>query len=120
VMLANTAITIFWIVYYLKRNTQSASLATFDKAYLQKLTNQPRWLMTFIKYGKYTLWKDMYSFLFLISALFGVLYWWLFITAFGTTLAAIILTYLNAQAWLAARSTRKALAGRAETEGQRA
>ncbi|MBN1282470.1 MAG: CDP-alcohol phosphatidyltransferase family protein [Proteobacteria bacterium] len=101
IMLGGTALTIFWIMRYLKRNTDSASLATFDKAYLQSLSGQPRWLLTFIRYGKYTLKKDVYSFSFLAFALAGVLYWWLFIVAFGTTVSALILTYLNAQGWLA-------------------
>ncbi len=119
IMLVNTAITIFWIAHYLKKNTQSASMVTFDKDYLQRLTDQPWWLLGFIRYGKYTLKKDIYSFCFLVFAVLGILYWWLFITAFGVTLAAIILTYLNAQSWLRAREK-----GFAEvepgSEGQRA
>lgn len=95
IMLATTAITFYWMIRYLIKNTQSASLATFDKAYLSKLNEGPGWLLTFIKYGKYMLKKDMFSFMFLMFAVFGVLYWWLFIAAFGTTLAAVILTYLN-------------------------
>jgi len=94
-LLASTAVTFFWMIRYLKQNTNSASLVTFDKEYLQKLSNQPRWLLTFIKYGKYLLKKDVFSFMFLVFALFGVLYWWLFIAAFGTTVAAVTLTYLN-------------------------
>ena len=120
IMLASTALTIFLIVRFLRRETDSASLATFNKAYLQKLTGQPRWLMAFIKYGKYALWKDVYSLIFLIAAVLGVLYWLLFIVAFGTTLAAATLTYLNVQEWYAAR-TRRAVAGsEIGTEGQSA
>jgi len=103
VMLVNTAITIFWIAHYLRKNTKSASMVTFDKVYLRNLTGHPRWLLGFIKFGKYTLKKDIYSFCFLVFAILGILYWWLFITAFGVTLAATILTYLNAQAWLKRR-----------------
>lgn len=97
IMISTTFITFFWMIKYLKQNTNSASLVTFDKQYLQKLSSQPRWLTIFIKYGKYTLKKDVFSFLFLIFAVFGVLYWWLFIAAFGTTLAALTLSYLNLQ-----------------------
>jgi phosphatidylglycerophosphate synthase len=103
VMLTGTATIFFWMIRYLARNTQSASFATYDKEYLSQLSRQPRWLLTFIKYGKYTLKKDVFSFLFLLSAVGGVLYWWLFITAFGTTIAAIILTYLNLREMRAAR-----------------
>lgn len=95
IMAGCTIITFFWMIRYLKRNTQSASLVTFDKEYLQKLSGLPPWLSILIKYGKFTLKKDVFSFLFLLFALAGVLYWWLFITAFGTAVSAIILTYLN-------------------------
>lgn len=120
IMLATTGLTIFWIMRYLKRNTQSASLATFDTAYLQKLSNQPRWLLAFIRFGKYTLKKDAYSFFFLVFAAMGVLYWWLFIVALGTTIAAAILTYLNAQEWLSARSTGRAMPASAKREAHSA
>lgn len=95
VMICSTGITLSWMIRYLKRNTQSASLVTFDTNYLQKLSGQPSWLIAFIRYGKYTLKKDMFSFLFLLFAIAGVLYWWLFIAAFGTAVSATILTYLN-------------------------
>jgi phosphatidylglycerophosphate synthase len=108
VLITTTAITLFWMIRYLKRNTKSASLITFDKQYLQKLDEKPRWLLTFIKYGKYTLKKDMFSFAFLCFAVFGMLYLWLFIAAFGTTLAAITLTYLNTCEWLGAARVSRA------------
>lgn len=97
IMVAGTCVTFFWMIRFLKQNTESASLVTFDKEYLQKLSSQPRWLMTLIKYGKFTLKKDVFSFMFLLFAIAGVLYWWLFIAAFGTTVSALILTYLNLQ-----------------------
>lgn len=95
VMIVCTAITLFWMILYLKKNTESASLVTFDKEYLQKLSGEPGYLLTFIKYGKIFLKKDVFSFAFLVFAILGVLYWWLFIAAFGTTVSAAILTYLN-------------------------
>lgn len=119
VMIVGTIITLFWIAHYLKHNTQSASLATFDSAYLRKLSGQPRWLLTFIRFGKYTLKKDVYTFSFLVFAIFGVLYWWLFITAFGVTVSSLILTYLNVQAWLRSRSGRPVKIA-PNSEGQRA
>ncbi|MFH1831012.1 MAG: CDP-alcohol phosphatidyltransferase family protein [Pseudomonadota bacterium] len=119
IMLTTTAITLFWMIRYLVKNTQSASLATFDKDYLAKLKTGPKFLLTFIRFGKYTLKKDVFSFCFLVFAVAGILYWWLFITAFGTTLAAIILTYLNIQAWRTSRDKRFAEAGM-QSEGQSA
>lgn len=107
IMLVTTAITFFWMIRYLKRNTRSASLVTFDKEYLQHLSGQPRWLLVFIRYGKYTLKKDVFSFAFLLFAIAGVLYWWLFIAAFGTTLAAAILTSLNLKEMGARRTARQ-------------
>jgi phosphatidylglycerophosphate synthase len=97
ILIFSTTVTLFWMIRYLKRNTNSASLVTFDTEYLQKLSNLPSWLAAFIRYGKYMLKKDMFSFMFFLFALCGVLYWWLFIAAFGTTLAAFTLTYLNLQ-----------------------
>lgn len=94
-MLFSTGIIFFWMILYLKRNTQSASLVTFDREYLQKLSGQPHWLMMLIKYGKYTLKKDVFSFAFFLFGVAGILYSWLFIAAFGTAVAAVILTYLN-------------------------
>ncbi len=101
IMLAGTGITLFWIIRFLKRKTDSASLVTFDKQYLQHLRGEPRWLLTFIRYSKYTVKKDVYSFCVLGFAIAGVLYWWLFITAFGAALSAAILTYLNVKPMLA-------------------
>jgi phosphatidylglycerophosphate synthase len=107
IMLLGTATTFFWMIRYLKRNTQSASLVTFDKEYLQHLSGQPRWLLTLIRYGKYTLKKDVFSFAFLLFAIAGVLYWWLFIAAFGTMVAAVILTFLNVREMAAAHGTAR-------------
>ena len=125
VMIFSTAITLFWMIRYLKRNTQSASLVTFDTEYLQKLSGQPRWLILFIRYGKYTLKKDVFSFAFLLFALAGVLYWWLFIAAFGTAVAAVTLTYLNVKELCANRKSKCCAVRRApdvevKSEGQTA
>lgn len=109
-LIVTTVITFFWMVRYLKQHTESASLVTFDKQYLSKLDSQPKWLLTLIKYGKYTLKKDVFSFMFLCFAVFGVLYWWLFLATLGTTVAAVILTYLNLQEMFAASRSKK-LAG---------
>jgi phosphatidylglycerophosphate synthase len=103
VLVLATALIFFWMIRYLKKNTDSASFVTFDKQYLSRLQKQPAWLLTVIKYGKYTLKKDVFSFMFLCFAFFGVLYWWLFIAAFGTVIAALILTYLNLSEMLTAR-----------------
>ncbi len=119
IMMTSTAITLFWIIRYIAKNTQSASLATFDKDYLMKLKSGPKFLLLFIRYCKYTVKKDVYSFCVLVFAVAGVMYWWLFITAFGATLAAITLTYLNVKSWLAVREQRFAQMD-ARSEGQRA
>ena len=96
-LIFTTAITFFWMIRFLRNKTNSASLVTFDKEYLRNLKNQPKWLIFLIKYGKYTLKKDVFSFGFLCFAVFGILYWWLFMATLGTTVAAIILTYLHLQ-----------------------
>ena len=112
VMIISTAIILGWMILYLKRHTQSASFVTFDKEYLQKLSDQPRWFLTFVHYGKYMLKKDVFSFAFLLFAVAGHLYWWLFIAAFGTAVGAITLTYLNIRDSAAARRAAKSRGGR--------
>ncbi|MBT3181288.1 MAG: hypothetical protein HN337_02130 [Deltaproteobacteria bacterium] len=118
ILVFTALITFFWMIRYLKKHTESASLVTFDTQYLQKLEKQPSWLLTFIKYGKYTLKKDVFSFMFLMFAIFGVLYSWLFIAAIGTTTAAIILTYLNVQEMLASSRKKKVMRSDLQSEGQ--
>jgi len=104
-MFLTTGITLFWMIRYLKQNTKSASLVTFDTEYLQKLKDQPRFLFLLIKYGKYLLKKDVFSFMFLCFALLGVLYWCLFATTIGTTFGAVILTYLGLQSiWVKSKA----------------
>lgn len=107
IMIFSTLTTLFWMIRYLKNNTQSASLVTFDKEYLQKLSNQPKGLMTIIQYGKFLLKKDVFSMMFLLFAIVGSLYTCLFITAFGTTVAAIILTCLHLQPMLLTRKDER-------------
>jgi phosphatidylglycerophosphate synthase len=115
-MFLTTGITLFWMIRYLKQNTKSASLVTFDKEYLQKLQNQPKALLLLIKYGKYLLKKDVFSFMFLCSAVAGILYWWLYATTLGTTAGAIILTYLGLQTIWKESRVKKLKRVEAETE----
>lgn len=117
VMIPCTAITLFWMIRFLKRHTQSASLVAFDTDYLQRLSCQPRWLLLIIRYGKYTFKKDFFSFLFLLFAIAGVLYAWLFIAAFGTFFSAAILTYLNVREMVAARAAHGSRAAVPATAG---
>lgn len=86
-----------FMIIFLKKNTNSASFVTFDKEYLQKLSdkNYPKYLLIFIKYGKYVMKKDCFSLLFLIFAIFGILPLCLYIATVGAWLCVAILIYLN-------------------------
>ncbi len=91
---------LFWqMIHFLKKNTQSASLATFDKEYLSKLPkeNISSFLLQLISLGKTLMRKDCFSLMFFISALAGFLEWWLFIAAAGLWIANFVLIYLKYQ-----------------------
>jgi phosphatidylglycerophosphate synthase len=90
-------IIVYWMMRWLKQNTNSFSLVTYDTEFLQKLTGQPKLLMLYIKYGKFTLKKDFFSFLVFVFALANIMYWWIYLTAIGAVSGAIILTYLSLQ-----------------------
>lgn len=120
IMIFSTALTFFWMIRYLRKNTSSASLVTFDKKYLQKLDGPPTWFLSFIKYGKYALKKDVFSFAFLCFAVADVLYLCLFIAAFGTTAAAVVLTYLKLQEFWSKTRNRGFAGARIRSEGQSA
>ncbi|MFH1874557.1 MAG: CDP-alcohol phosphatidyltransferase family protein [Pseudomonadota bacterium] len=91
----NAAFCIFLMAGYLKKNTNSASLATFNKNFLNHLssTTNPS-LVWFINHFKYFIMKDGFAFLIFVFGLSGFLPAFLFLITFGTCLAAGILFYL--------------------------
>ena len=66
---------IFWqVISYLRKNTGSASLATFDKEYLQKLPfPKDSFLLRWINFWKIVVRKDGFSFAFFLLAICGLL-----------------------------------------------
>lgn len=95
-LLLGIAILLVIMMTYLKHNTNSFSLVTYDKEYLEKLPpNYPVFLLKFIQYGKYLLKKDCFSFMFLLSAIIGILPAWLYITTIGVWVGVFVLVYLN-------------------------
>jgi len=85
-----------FMIRFLKRNTDSASLVTFDKEYLQKLPKTyPKFILLFIKYGKYFLKKDFFSFLILVLAIIGILPAMFYIAIIGVWVGNLVLIYLN-------------------------
>lgn len=85
------------MILFLKRHTHSASLATFDKEYLSKLGegDAPRWLITFIHYGKIGMRKDFFSLLFFVLAVIGLLSWALWMAIAGLWVANGLLLTLK-------------------------
>lgn len=86
----------FQMIAFLKENSRSASLVTFDKEYLSKLPlkdGSP--LMTLVRYGRVLMRKDCFSLMFMISAIFGVLPTWIYIVAIGTVGANIVLLWIK-------------------------
>ena len=91
---------LFWqMISFLKKNTHSASLATFNKEYLAKLPqegNSP-FLLKLIRVGKTLMSKDCFSLLFFLLALLGILEWVLFAATGGLWIANGVLVYLKLQ-----------------------
>jgi phosphoglycolate phosphatase-like HAD superfamily hydrolase/phosphatidylglycerophosphate synthase len=84
------------MIRFLKRNTNSASLVTFDKEYLQKRSDgEHRIIMTFLRYNKHFAKKDIFSFIILVLAIAGLLQYWIYFIALGGTLGFLSLIYLN-------------------------
>lgn len=84
------------MILFLKKHTDSASLAVFDKEYLSKLPlEKSSFLMRFIETGKIFMRKDCFSLVFFVAALLGTLSWWLYIAAVGTWIANGVLLYLK-------------------------
>lgn len=96
IFLATTILIVVLMARFL-RHMNSASLATFDREYLQHLHrfNYPRPLLMFIEWGKYVLKKDVFSAMVFAFALAGVMYEWLYVAALGTTCGAVTLIYLS-------------------------
>ncbi len=95
IAIVNTTIAILLMASYLKKHTNSASLATFNKNFLNHLspkTNRP--LVWFINHFKYFIMKDGFAFLIFVFGLSGFLPAFLFLITFGTCMAAGILFYL--------------------------
>lgn len=84
------------VILFLKKETNSASLLTFDKEYLSKLPlKNGSFLMITIRYGRILMRKDVFSLLFFVAALFGILPLWFYIAAVGTFVANGILIWLK-------------------------
>lgn len=91
---------LFWqMIAFLKKHTQSASLATFNKEYLAKLPadSVSPFLFKAIQYGKMLMSKDCFSMLFFVLALLGCLPWILYMAIGGTWVANGVLLYLKLQ-----------------------
>ncbi len=98
------------MINFLKKNTDSASFVTFDKEYLQKLPKTyPKFILLFIKYGKYVLKKDFFSMLILVLAIFGILPAMFYISITAVWIGVFILTYLNLRPAPAPKPVKKKL-----------
>lgn len=85
------------MIWFLKKNTQSASLATFDKEYLSKLPLNNSFFSRFISIGKTMMRKDYFSMFFLGLALIGKLPWILYVSVGSLWIANAVLIYLKLQ-----------------------
>lgn len=84
-LMAGLAGLLWQMILFLKRHTNSASLAAFDKEYLSKLGDgdAPRRLIGFINFGKILMRKDFFSIFFFGLAVIGCLSWVLWLAIAG-------------------------------------
>lgn len=93
---------------FLKRNTNSASLVTFDKEYLQKRSSSENpVVMAFLRYCKHFAKKDIFTFIVLVLALSGLIQYWIFFVALGGVLGSASLIYLEVSDSRKARRSRE-------------
>jgi len=101
-----TGVIVALMMRFLRKNTNSASLVTFDKEYLQKDTGEHRFVMGYLRYTKHFAKKDIFSFIILAVAAAGLLQYWIYFIAFGAVTGAICLIYLNvAEARVSSQAT---------------
>ncbi len=86
---------------YLKKKTDSASLVTFDKQFLQKLdpSTTPLFVLFMIKHFKMFFKKDLFSLMFLGFAILGILHWWFYFIVIAIWVAVSILFYLRSRGY---------------------
>jgi len=93
-LLATITIILFQL-YTLRKFTTSKSLAIYHKEFLPRIMiHQPRWLGTFIQLGKFVVMKDFFSLAIFLFALFGIIYWWLYIALVASLVGVLITGYL--------------------------
>ncbi|MBI4365593.1 MAG: CDP-alcohol phosphatidyltransferase family protein [Deltaproteobacteria bacterium] len=87
------------MVRFLRRHTDSASLVTFEREYVERLVRQRRSrLGAIIQTGKVCFKKDCFSFVALAFAVLGILPLWLWMASGGVWLAILMLALLRRQA----------------------
>ncbi|MBU4484331.1 HAD hydrolase-like protein [bacterium] len=83
------------MIAFLKKYTDSASLNAFDKEYIRKIEKRGKgFLFAFIKYGKFVMKKDLFSTLFFVLAVFGILPTLLVFASLAAWISTGIVTYL--------------------------
>ncbi|MFH1652774.1 MAG: CDP-alcohol phosphatidyltransferase family protein [Pseudomonadota bacterium] len=86
----------FFMIRFLKCHTNSASLVTYDKEFIERLSKKYNpILLRVVHYSKFLLKKDMMSFIIFVLAVFGLLYYWLYVCAFGGAASALMICYLD-------------------------
>jgi phosphatidylglycerophosphate synthase len=92
--LISIVILIGIMLAYLKKNSDSGSLVTYDKEFVSKITAEEKgFLPLLIKYGRYLLKKDSFAMSFFLLCLFGFPEFVLYFTALATTLGWMLMLY---------------------------
>lgn len=105
VMLLGAVVSLSVMGLTLARYTTSASLVAYETEFVAKLSRPYHpWLLGFIRWMKYSIKKDLFSFGVFCCALVGQLHLWFLLTALGSVVTASIVTYL----YVCEASSRKA------------
>jgi len=87
---------LFHIIYFLKTETDSASLTTFYKEYLSKLPRDRfKPMMGVLDFGTVMLRKDCTTLFFFALTVFGILDWGVYLAIAATWVGIFILTFLK-------------------------
>lgn len=89
------------MLIFLTRNTTSGSFVTYDREFVEKISQEKGFLPRFVKYGRYFLKKDSFALLFLLLAVIRQPELIIYAVALGTTVGWFLMAYFNLKKQLA-------------------
>ncbi|MBI2083551.1 MAG: CDP-alcohol phosphatidyltransferase family protein [Deltaproteobacteria bacterium] len=94
--LASSVLFLCLMLIYLKKNSRSGSLVTFEKDVVNGAVKEESGFFShFIHYGRYLVKKDAFTFIFMMLALLGYSESIPYLAAVGTSVASLLTLYLS-------------------------